>query len=86
MDERDRMKQNIQMIIGDIESIGVVVRHTEHELSQVMTESPAQERLASMRSRLSEVHARLDGLKEFALRCERKMAGTESEEELDLWL
>ena len=86
MDANDRTKQNIDRIVHDIDQIGSVVRMTEAELATFMKEPPNAERLASMKSRLSEVHARLDGLKEFALACERRMAGSTSEEELDVWL
>jgi hypothetical protein len=86
MDPNEHVKQNIDRIVHDIDQIGSVVRMTEAELAAVMKESPNVDRWASMKSRLSEVHARLDGLKEFALACERRMAGSASEEELDVWL
>jgi len=86
MDAKDRMKQQIERIIRDLDHIGSVVRATESELSAAMREVPSEERLAGMRARLSEVHARLDGLREFALACERRLAGRETEEELDIWL
>ena len=86
MDTRDRMKQQIERIVRDLDLIGSIVRSTESDLSAAVHEPPSEERLAAMRSRLSEVHARLDGLREFALACERRMAGRETEEELDVWL
>lgn len=86
MDANDRMKHQIDRIIRDLDHIGSVVRATESDLSAAMREPPTEERFAGMRARLSEVHARLDGLREFALACERRMAGRETEEELDVWL
>lgn len=86
MDANERMKQQIERIIRDLDHIGSVVRATESELTAAMRETPSEERLSSMRARLSEVHARLDGLREFALACERRMAGSKTEEELDVWL
>lgn len=86
MDANDRIKQQIERIVRNLDHIGSVVRATESELSAAMREGLSEERLAGMRARLSEVHARLDGLREFALACERRMAGKETEEELDVWL
>ena len=86
MDLKVRMKQNIDRIVQDIDQIGSVVRMTEAEVAALIREAPNGERWATMKSRLSEAHARLDGLKEFALACEQRMAGSTSEEELDLWL
>jgi len=86
MDTSERVKQHIERIVQDLDHIGSVVRATEAELSATMREPQSEERFASMRARLSEVHARLDGLREFALACERRLAGREAEEELDIWL
>lgn len=86
MDTRERMKQHIEHIVRDLDHIGSVVRSTETELTATIREPLSQERLATMRAHLSEVHARLDGLREFALACERRLSGREAEEELDVWL
>lgn len=86
MDVNERVKHTIDHIVHDIDRIGSVVRVTEAEMETAMKEPLTEERWASMRSSLSEVHARLDGLRSFALACERRMAGSESEEELDVWL
>lgn len=86
MDANDRVKHTIDRIVHDIDQIGSVVRSTEEDLNEAVSQAPDPQRWSMMRSRLSEVHARLDGLKEFALACERRMAGTATEEELDVWL
>jgi len=86
MGTKERMKQNIDRIVQDVDQIGSVVRATEAELAVLSDELRGDDRWLAIRSQLSEVHARLDGLKEFALACERRMAGATSEEELDVWL
>ncbi len=86
MDVNGRIMQRIDRMVQDIDTIGSIVRTTEEELASVLSEDPGNERWHHMRSRLSEVHARLDGLKEFAIACERRMAGTAQEEEVDIWL
>ncbi len=86
MEPKRRMKSSIKRLTGDLERVGAIVRAVEHDL-ELLGRSPANsDRLARMREQLGEVHARLDGVKEFVQACERQAIREPVEEDIDLWL
>lgn len=80
------MKLSIRHFLGDLDRVDSIVRTIEQELDTVCRSSPESDRLAGMREGLGEVHARLDGVREFILACERRAAHEPQEQDIDLWL
>ena len=87
MEPKTEMKKSIRHVIQDLDRIGAIVRLAERQLRELCRNSPAQEKLFSMSEELQEVHARLDGVKEFVLSCQRRALSLDvPPEEPDIWL
>ena len=86
MEARDVMKKSIRHVVQDLDRIGAIVRKTEQQLDFCKS-APDQEKLHVIKEELGEVHARLDGVREFVLSCQRRAVMSEPpEEEVDIWL
>ncbi len=87
MEPKTVMKKSIRHVIEDLDHIGAIVRLAEHQLEELSRSSPEKDKLLSMGEELQEVHARLDGVKEFVLSCQRRALALDvPPEEPDIWL
>lgn len=86
MEAKQRMKLSMKRLTGDLDRVGALVRSVERDL-EFVGRSPAEHgRIARMREQLGEVHARLDGVREFVQACERQAIQEPEEQDIDLWL
>lgn len=86
MEPKQRMKLSIRKLTDDVERIGAIVRSVEHKLDTVCRSPGPPETLAQMQEELGEIHARLDGVREFILSCERRALEKPEQQDIDLWL
>lgn len=85
--EQNLIKKNpIKHILSDLERVGSIVRTVEQELSDLGPRVHASRKVADMKEKLGEVHARLDGMREFVLQCQRQAAEEPVSEDMDVWL
>lgn len=86
MEPKAMMKKSIRQVIEDLEHIGAIVRAAEHQLEE-LSKCPKKENIFAMNEELQEVHARLEGVKEFVLSCQRRaMTLDVPQEEPDIWI
>lgn len=84
MEPKQNMNKTIKHILHDIDHIGAVVRQVEEEL---VTAHPLNKRkVLILNEKLGEIHARLDGMREFVINCQRQAREEPIEHEIDVWL
>jgi cob(I)alamin adenosyltransferase len=86
METKQKMNKTIRHLLHDIERISGVVREVEEELITARPSSLTTKRIVVMKEKLGEVHARLDGVHEFILTCQREAAEKPAIQEVDVWL
>ena len=86
MEQNLIMKKSIKHILSDLERVGAIVRAVEQELSELGPRVHPSPKIADMKEKLGEVHARLDGMREFVLQCQRQATGEPVSEDMDVWL
>ncbi|MEX1138199.1 MAG: hypothetical protein WEB33_07870 [Bacteroidota bacterium] len=86
MESKDIMKLSVERLENDLERISSIVRTVESELGNVCDAANRQSLVLAMKVQLSEIHARLDGVREFVMACRRRALEPRVEEDIDLWL
>lgn len=86
MERKQVMKKTIRHILSDLERIRTVVHMLEEELNDLEHHVHPASKVAGMKEKLSEIHARLDGMKEFVEHCQKQSAVELVEQEVDIWL
>ncbi|MEX2115854.1 MAG: hypothetical protein WEB37_03120 [Bacteroidota bacterium] len=80
------MKVSVERLENDLNRITTIVRTVESELSGVCDAPDRQSVALAMKVQLGEIHARLDGVREFVAACRRRALEPGIEEDIDLWL
>lgn len=87
MEPKKLMNQKIGLLVHDVDRIGEIVRRVEKELNGVCTARPEDPKLLTIKEQLSEIHTRLEGVREFVLACQLQANGNvPQQEEIDVWL
>ena len=86
MESKQIMKLSVERLEHDIERITTIVRSVESELEQVCKSPDRESLVLAMKVQLGEIHARLDGVKEFVAACRHRALDPRIEEDIDLWL
>lgn len=86
MEQNLIMKKSIKHILADLDRVGAIVRAVEQELSELGPRVHPSPKVADMKEKLGEVHARLDGMREFVLQCQLQATGEPVSEDTDVWL
>lgn len=80
------MKLSVERLENDLERISSIVRLVESELGNVCNAANRQSLVLAMKVQLGEIHARLDGVREFVKACRQRALEPRSEEDIDVWL
>ena len=80
------MKKTIAHLIRDLDRMSAVVREVEEELVTTKPSSFTTRKIMTIKEKLGEIHARLDGVREFVVLCQRKAEVETVPEEMDVWL
>ncbi len=86
MEPKQKMNKTIRHLLLDIERISAVVREVEEELVAARPSTLTTRKIMVLKEKLSEVHARLDGIHEFVLSCQRQATEQPAVQEMDVWL
>ncbi len=86
MEPKQKMTKTIRHLLHDIETISTVVREVEEELVTARPSSLTTKKIVILKEKLGEVHARLDGIHEFVLSCQRQALEQPAVQETDVWL
>jgi hypothetical protein len=86
MESNQLMKLSVERLEGDVDRITAIVRSVESELESACNAPDRQSLVLAMKVQLGEIHARLDGVKEFIAACRHRALEPHIEEDLDLWL
>ncbi len=86
MEPKDKMNKTFRHLLHDVDRISTVVREVEEELVTARPSSLTTRRIVQMKERLGEVHARLEGVHEFIVNCQREVSEQPSSQEVDVWL
>lgn len=86
MEPKLKMSKTIRHLLHDIERISAVVREVEEELVTARPSSLTTKKILVLKEKLGEVHARLDGIHEFVLGCQRQAQEQPVVQETDVWL
>lgn len=86
MESKQIMKLSVERLEHDVERITAIVRSVESELEGVCKSPDRQSLALAMKVQLGEIHARLDGVKEFIAACRHRALEPRIEEDIDLWL
>ncbi len=80
------MKLSVERLENDLERISSIVRAVESELGGVCNAPDRQSVVLAMKVQLGEIHARLEGVREFVKACRVRALDPRSEEDIDVWL
>jgi hypothetical protein len=86
MESKQIMKVSVERLESDVERITAIVRSVESELEGVGNTPDRPSLVLAMKVQLGEIHARLDGVKEFVAACRHRALDPRVEEDIDLWL
>ncbi len=86
MEPKQKMNKTIRHLLHDIERISTVVREVEEELVTARPSSLTTRKIVMIKEKLGEVHARLDGVREFVINCQRQANEQPAVQEMDVWL
>jgi len=86
MEPKQKMNKTIRHLLHDIERISAVVREVEEELVTARPSSLTTRKIVMIKEKLGEVHARLDGVREFVLDCQHQATEQPAVQEMDVWL
>ena len=86
MEPKQRMNKTIRHLLHDVERISAVIREVEEELVTARLSSLTARKIVVLKEKLGEVHARLDGVHEFILSCQRQANEQPVVQEMDVWL
>lgn len=87
MEPSEMMNQKMETLIHHVDRISAIVTSVEHQLAQIHVRSTEKNTFLLMKEELSEVHTRLEGVREFVANCQRQISGSQDEnEELEIWL
>ena len=86
MERKNVMKKTIKHILADLDRVSAVVRMVEQELNDLGHHTQPSSKLAGMKEKLGEIHARLDGMREFVLHCQSQAVEEPLDQEVDVWL
>jgi hypothetical protein len=86
MEPKHVMKRSINHILSDLDRVGTIVRMVEKELDEIGSRIHPASKVADMKEKLGEIHARLDGMREFVLHCRLEASEVQVAEEVDVWL
>lgn len=87
MEESQVMDQKMEALIQHVERISAIVNSVQQQLAQLHVKCSDKDTFLTMKEELSEVHTRLEGVREFVAACQRQVTGTTDEsEEMEIWL
>ncbi len=86
MEPKLKMGKTIKHLLHDVDHIGAIVREVEEDLVAARPSSLTMKKILAMKEKLGEVHARLDGLREFVINCQRQATEEPAVQEMDVWL
>ncbi|MEX1276111.1 MAG: hypothetical protein WEE20_09265 [Bacteroidota bacterium] len=87
MEPNQVMNQKMEALIHHVERISAIVTSVEHQLAQLHVKGSEKNTFLTMKEELSEVHTRLEGVREFVAACQRQIIGkTDESEEIEIWL
>ena len=86
MEPKEKMNKTVRHLLHDVDRISAVVREVEEELITARPSSLTAKKIVTMKEKLGEVHARLDGVHEFIINCQRDVTEKSAAQEVDVWL
>ena len=87
MEESQVMNQKMEALIHHVERISAIVNSVQQQLAQLHVKCSEKDTFLTMKEELSEVHTRLEGVREFVAACRRQVTGTtDGSEEIEIWL
>lgn len=87
MESKQEMKKSIKVLLRDVNRISAIVASVQRELLQVEPLLQNKSKLPNMKEELDEAHARLEGIRDFILRCEQRALKPKTQpEDIDVWL
>ncbi|MBI3580323.1 MAG: hypothetical protein HY089_13040 [Ignavibacteriales bacterium] len=87
MEPKQEMKKSVKILLRDVSHISAIISSVQKELKQVEPLLHVESKLLSMKEELNEVHARLEGIRDFILSCEQRALKPKPEtEDIDVWL
>lgn len=87
MEPKQEMKKSVKILLHDVNHISAIISSVQKELRQIGPLLHAESKLLSMKEELNEVHARLEGIRDFILSCEQRALKPKTEaEDIDVWL
>lgn len=79
------MNKKIQQLLDDVDKVSFLILTLQNEVTQFQDQQ-REERLALVKEQLDEVHARLEGVRDFICAAQQLANKEPKEEEIDLWM
>lgn len=83
---KELMNAKIQQLLDEVDKVSYLIITVQNELTQFENKAQREDRMALVKEQVDEMHARLEGIREFICAARELVNRQPHEEEIDLWM